>query len=141
MGLLDFLLRQGLKPEVVHSLPGRLRVQIPLLKSVPPQWRPVADSLPRLLRVPEGIESVDFTPATGSLLFEYDQSALAERDVRNWIDAVVRTVIRYQDKFAKLKPADVPAVVERLEAALRGAVGRNAVVDEETLNLEGVWEG
>ncbi|NCO38296.1 MAG: hypothetical protein COZ06_28635 [Armatimonadetes bacterium CG_4_10_14_3_um_filter_66_18] len=140
MSLLDLVPSQGLKPRVVHSLPGRLRVQLPLLRHVPAKSEAVADWLPRLLRAPDGIASVEFSSVSGSLLYAYDGAVLTEQEVLAWVHAVARTIVRYQEHLAGLKPEDVPQIGDRLEPALRKALRPKAVLDEETLDLADVWE-
>ena len=53
---------------VVHHIPGRMRIKVPLLKGVATDL----DQINELLLPLEGLKHVDFSPITGSVLLHYD---------------------------------------------------------------------
>jgi Heavy metal associated domain 2 len=54
--------------QVVHHIPGRMRIKLPFLKGASTQ----SQQLNELLSPIEGLRQADFNPVTGSLLLQYD---------------------------------------------------------------------
>src|SRR5919106_831558 len=54
--------------EVVHHIPGRMRIKAPFLRDAGAD----SEQISQLLAPLEGLKQVDFSPITGSVLLHYD---------------------------------------------------------------------
>lgn len=78
--------------KVVHHVPGRIRLHVPVIRNFPVATLKRLASLP----VPEGITDVSANPLTGSLVIKYDpdrcdvlkylKEMLANRELLTTID-------------------------------------------------------
>ncbi|HWR88699.1 MAG TPA: hypothetical protein VN260_00435 [Dissulfurispiraceae bacterium] len=66
---------------VKHHIPGRIRIEIPLLKRAP------AKELNKLvdIPVPEGVTNVRVNPLNGNLIIAYDPKRI---DILRWLDVM-----------------------------------------------------
>ena len=127
------ILGLGLKPKALHSLPGRVRVNVPVLKRVPPSMNHLVPMVSSLLTAPEAIQKAQASHVSGNILLHYDPKRVSERDVLNWLDGLLRVFLSHRDRFMTLDPAQIPAAVDRLRTWLAANVGPN-------LNLETTLE-
>jgi hypothetical protein len=139
VGLGDFFIRYALTPRIVDREPGRLRVAIPILSQVTPQWKPLADQVVRLLRLPNGVHSVEGEDRSGILTFNYDTQVIPETEVIIYLRGLLALVIRYVDRFAKLTPERVPAVIDRIEGILTDALARGDDIGRQVRIPDDVW--
>lgn len=72
---------------VAHSLPGRIRLNVPGLKGN----RLMADTLASRVKLIEAVRYIKASPLTGRLLVEYDGSRLREKEL---LEKIVRTIVR-----------------------------------------------
>lgn len=66
--------------KVVHSMPGRFRVHIPMAKKVPEQWQIDVNGLDIFKKI-EGVTEVDFSYVTGNALIHYDPDKTDEKTI------------------------------------------------------------
>jgi hypothetical protein len=125
------------RPRIVHRLPGRLRLNLPLLQRLDPAqrewlsvWRKILDDIP-------GIRSIELTWATGSVLIRYDPGRLTEPEIVDFLAAVNRVVLRHWQRLAAIPPERLPEAVRQMAAALRAGIRRPLALDE---NLEITWD-
>jgi hypothetical protein len=57
---------------IVHSVPGRIRIEIPSIKGLSPKVLEGLSNIP----LPSGIEDIRPNPLTGSLLIRYDPARI-----------------------------------------------------------------
>jgi hypothetical protein len=57
---------------IVHRLPGRIRIHIPILEKLPGEWLTYSEHTAELIKMRNGIEKVKIRPITGSLIICYD---------------------------------------------------------------------
>jgi cation-transporting P-type ATPase C len=60
-----------------HTMPGRLRVRVPLLRNAEPELRTAAGQLRDMLKV----VAIEVRPLTGSLILSYDPAVLSPRSL------------------------------------------------------------
>jgi hypothetical protein len=48
-----------MRPRVIHRLPGRMRIHIPALKKVTPEFAKITKSLLKGFKLPENFKSAD----------------------------------------------------------------------------------
>jgi hypothetical protein len=98
--------------QLVHELPGRLRLRLPWLRQAPEQARDLADALARL----DVSMDLDLRPWTGSLLCRYDPERLdPER---------ILTAVRRETGVAIVRRPGEHA--PELDAGMRRAAGARA---------------
>lgn len=87
-----YLALNGLK--VVHSLPGRLRLQVPGLKRVPEPYRHLEKELLDLVTLLPGVTSLSLCYVTGRALIHYDAASMDGDKLFAWFQFVWNTVAR-----------------------------------------------
>ena len=119
-----------LRPQVVHRLPGRLRLRFPALRRIDHAqgewasvWHDLLDGLP-------AIESVEVNLTTGSVLIHYRPDELAEEELLDFLRAVHRLVLRHWDRLAATPPAELPQVVQRLVHTIRAGIRHRLILDD-----------
>lgn len=73
------------KPKIVHSMAGRLRVNISGVKQFPDYAKKYADTFTAILEKRAGITSVSLCLITGNLLVVYDAKKTDEKSILSWI--------------------------------------------------------
>ncbi|AKL96393.1 hypothetical protein CACET_c29490 [Clostridium aceticum] len=93
--MFDFITKVFLyfdKVEVVHSLPGRLRIYAPVAKMIPENLKVDNDWMNRLFSLIPGVNTVSFSPVTSSLLIHYDPGKTTEERVLAYIDNMIQII-------------------------------------------------
>ncbi len=66
---------------VKHHIPGRIRIEIPLLRKVPSkELRKLSD-----IAVPEGVTNLRVNPLNGNIIITYDQKMI---DILKWLNTM-----------------------------------------------------
>lgn len=66
--------------KVMHSMPGRFRVHIPMAKKVPDKWQIDVNGLDIFKKI-HGVTAVDFSYVTGNALIHYDPGKTDEKTI------------------------------------------------------------
>ena len=117
------------KPRVVHSIPGRLRLQVPLLKKVDKEAHDYIQVLCSLLTVPEGIEKVSMSRITGTVLLHYDSVLVSEREILSFMSSLSRVFISQKDDLSRLLTNDSETVFHCLRQWLQRTMSRRLHLD------------
>lgn len=80
------------KIKVVHSLPGRVRLQIPGLKQVPEEYRHLEEELLDLATLLPGVTDLSLCFVTGRALLHYDGNVIDEKALVAWFNRVWDTM-------------------------------------------------
>ncbi len=131
MRIPDGVLRLLFRPQVRHSLPGRLRVQIPLAGRVAQARADIVQVILDLLRVPDEIHDVSGSTVTGTLLIHYDPARAEEADVLGYLDALLAVYLANRSRLDALPPERWPAVRDRLVPLVRGAIRHRLILDRQ----------
>ena len=122
--------------DVIHSLPGRIRLHAPAIAHIPAEWS-IADLEAIAARSIAGIRRVKASRHTATLLIEYDAS-LAEDEVVRFVRDALRLVVELAPRFTVLAPEARQRAMERLLAFLDS----EGVRPGPTLTVpESVWSG
>jgi hypothetical protein len=81
---------------VVHRLPGRIRIHIPLLEKLPDDWQAYLEPASELIRMKKGIDTAEIQPCTGSLLIGYDSEAMDEAAILKWLETLVTDFLKLE---------------------------------------------
>jgi hypothetical protein len=111
--------RKNYIPQVVHRLPGRLRLRLPVLRQAGAAGPSFEKILEQLAALPAGIESVQSRFLTGSILVQYQPGEINESTVIAWMEGLGEIFRKYQDKLLRLHPAHYPVVAGRIEKILK----------------------
>jgi len=139
MNLARTLFGWKLRPRVVHSLPGRVRIHTPIL-----HWDGAVDdvffeAVQRLFSIPKGIVSTEVGTRTGNLLIRYRPDTITEGEIMNFVRRVHEIAFEIWPRAAKLSPDQISGFMDRLETALRGAIRNRIEIDREFVVPEDVW--
>ena len=74
--------------KVVHRLPGRLRLSVPLLERVPSEWLRYKSDLTKIIKRRQGIEDLELSIVTGRVLIHYDPQQITPTRVLQWMRRV-----------------------------------------------------
>lgn len=74
--------------KVVHRLPGRLRLSIPLLERLPSEWLRYKTDLVAIIKRQQGIENIELSVVTGRVLIHYDPRQISQTQVLQWMRRV-----------------------------------------------------
>jgi hypothetical protein len=120
-----------LRPQIVHRLPGRLRLRVPALKQIDHTQREWASAWQDLLCSAAEIESVEVSLATGSILIRYDPDQLTEAELIAFLRAVNRLALQHWDELAASTPAQRPQALQRLVGSIRSGIRFRRVPDDK----------
>ena len=70
--------------KVVHHLPGRLRLHIPFLEKLSPEWRQCEAELAAFIKLGEGLVDVKLSAASGQALILYDHHRTDKDKILRW---------------------------------------------------------
>ncbi len=90
------------KVKVVHSIPGRLRLQVPGLDSVPDEMKRYEHYVVDVIKLEDGINDVSFSYVTGKMLLTYDPEKTNEKRIVSWLNLIWKKVIENERVYAKL---------------------------------------
>ena len=120
-----------LRPKVVHRLPGRLRVHLPILHQLPPNSGELPDLIEAVVAVPEQIRSAEVNLTTGNLLVGYDASRATEREVLEYLRELIRLLMKHRDRLGGLAPQDLAASKQYWIEMVQSAVGSRLDPDDQ----------
>lgn len=92
---------------VVHRLPGRLRIHIPVLEKLPENWWVFLKPSTELIVIKNGIKTAEIQPITGSLIVEYDPKEMDEAGILKWLETLVDTFLKLEIKSGPLNEANI----------------------------------
>jgi len=119
----EFLMRGLSRVRVVHRLPGRLRLHIPLLGHVPEAWRDTLTIIEQILRIPQGISEVRMEPRTGNVLIIYDTNLLREKEILETLQSVLAWARKYHENLLHLTPQDAQVMLKCFEKVCAQGIG------------------
>lgn len=90
------------KVKVVHSIPGRLRLQIPGLNNVPSEMKAYEHYVVDIIKLEEGIKDVNFSYITGKILVTYDPEKTNEKRIVSWLDLIWKKIVENERVYSKL---------------------------------------
>jgi len=131
MKLLDSGLAFLAKPRVIHSIPGRLRLHIPILKKFGERYRNWALMICELISEPDGIEEVSPSIVTGSVLLHYDHNILTEKEILNFITSLGRIFISQRDELSPVVEQEPELILKHLKEWLRSALTQRLHLDSQ----------
>ena len=108
------------KVKVVHSIPGRIRLLIPSLDKFPEQMKKHEHYITDIIKLKNGIKSVEFSYLTSKILIEYDKMKLKEQDIVDWLNKIWKIIVDNEDVYQGMSVDDVEKNVKRFFEMLKG---------------------
>jgi len=130
-GFVDQFRNWLLRPQIVHRLPGRLRLRIPALKQIDHAQREWAFVWRDLLGGTAEIESVEVNLTTGSVLIRYYPDQLTEAELLAFLRVVNRLVLQHWNQLAAIPPAELLEALQRLVRSIRAGIRHRLVLDDK----------
>jgi hypothetical protein len=81
----DSVMKHFSRIKVVHHLPGRLRLHIPLLERLDPEWQRYEADLLDLIKIDESLIDVQLSVLTGRVLIRYDHRQIDKDEIMQWL--------------------------------------------------------
>ncbi len=107
------------KVKVVHSIPGRIRLLISSLDKFPEQMKKHEHYITTIIKLKNGIKSVEFSYLTSKILIEYDKMKLKEQDIVDWLNKIWKIIVDNEDVYQGMSVDDVEKNVKRFFEMLK----------------------
>ncbi|PHH98233.1 hypothetical protein CA840_10570 [Fusobacterium polymorphum] len=107
------------KVKVVHSIPGRIRLLIPSLDKFPEQMKKHEHYITAIIKLKNGIKSVEYSYLTSKVLIEYDKMKLKEQDIVDWLNKIWKIIVDNEDVYQGMSVDDVDKNVKRFFEMLK----------------------
>ena len=107
------------KIKVVHSMPGRIRLLIPSLDKFPEQMKKHEHYITTVIKLKNGIKSVEYSYLTSKVLIEYDKAKLKEQDIVDWLNKIWKIIVDNEDVYQGMSVDDVDKNVKRFFEMLK----------------------
>ena len=105
-------------PRIVHSLPGRVRIHYPALARVSSRWHKFTAPVSELVNLKPGIQKTNIQPTTGNVLISYDADVLVEKDITNWLETMVKTVLDNIREYSSISEENLETLLNRIRTQL-----------------------
>ena len=107
------------KIKVVHSMPGRIRLLIPSLDKFPEQMKKHEHYITAIIKLKNGIKSVEYSYLTSKVLIEYDKAKLKEQDIVDWLNKIWKIIVDNEDVYQGMSVDDIDKNVKRFFEMLK----------------------
>jgi hypothetical protein len=128
-----------LRPRILHRLPGRLRIHIPVLRQISEPFQKFVHLLLQDFTLPEGIRSVRINFITGNLLIEYDIKGTEEKEILRWLEDIAKIAEGAWSKFSRVKNGNKDQISENLIEYLTQKANTKVKLDKNFHIPEYVW--
>ena len=103
---------------VVHSLPGRVRLNVPALERLSSRWHRYSVPVAEMVMIKEGIQSTNIQPATGNVLITYDADTLCEQDIYKWLESIVKIFLECLPDHTSVSDDNFESLLNRVKIQL-----------------------
>jgi hypothetical protein len=117
------------KPRIVHSLPGRLRLKVPLLKRLGEQHTGAIEFLNLMLNRIEGIREVSANHLSATILVHYEPERISDDDILTFFASLSKVLISQKEDLAHLLKQDNEVIVRCLGEWLHRSLTRRLRLD------------
>lgn len=114
MGIIDFIFKQSFKVTVLHTLPGRLRIHIPILKSISDMVNPTYETIEELLFTVPGVIKITPNYISGNILILYEESKLDTAQIIRCLNVIWKTLVTNKEHFFYLDDIKSEIITKRV---------------------------
>ena len=107
------------KVKVVHSISGRIRLLILSFDKFPEQMKKHEHYITAIIKLKNGIKSVEYSYLTSKILIEYDKMKLKEQDIVDWLNKIWKIIVDNEDVYQGMSVDDVDKNVKRFFEMLK----------------------
>lgn len=107
------------KVKVVHSIPGRLRVFIPMLNETPDEMKKYESYVSNILKLKKGINNIEYSYVTSKVLIEYDKDLLDEGIIVKWLNKIWKIIVENQDVYYGMDISEIEKNVSKFYEMLK----------------------
>lgn len=119
--VLDF----AIKIKVVHSIPGRLRINAPAIKKVPREWQIKDDNIASTFKAIKGVKEIEFSYITGNILIKYDQNENDEKGILKSVKKMIQILLSYRKEFENISMDQLKDEIAKMSQIVRREMGRD----------------
>lgn len=116
------------KIQVIHSLPGRLRISLPQIKNLPQHFRQEEEIINSIFLALPGIENIVVSYLAGTALINYNPNVTNEKKILAYLKKILSIIYRNQKDFTNLSLTDVKKEIKRIINIVQQEV-KNQTVD------------
>jgi hypothetical protein len=127
-----------LRPKIVHSLPGRMRLYLPVLKqlkSKSAELRYIAHGAEFFI----GVTSFEPNPISGNVLIRYDTGLTSEERIISSIRSLTKTAIAYRKQISTVDPAKIDLIFEKIRDYVLSADPDDLSAEKELRLPDEIW--
>lgn len=106
------------KIKVVHSIPGRLRLQIPGLDKVPKELQKYDNYTTNIIKMEKGIDEITYSYLTGKVLITYNEKLTNEKKIIDWLNFVWKKIIDNQSVYKDLSQEEIEKNMDKFYTML-----------------------
>ena len=128
-----------MRPRVIHRIPGRLRIHVPALKKVLPEYNDIVDSIFVKSHLPEGIEQTKVNFITGNILVNYDLNETNEKHTLNWVFDLKKIAEYIFIKFMDLEEEKIKTTKEKLLAYFKQISSNGIIMNKNFTIPDEIW--
>ena len=133
------LLQALLKPTMVHSLPGRVRIHIPALRSAKRRAEEIQALVEQIVAAFPGVNEVSLSFATGNVLVTYDVSKVSQDQLLAAMSGIVKTMLIYRRRLLEANASTRTRVVEYLTKAMTNSNQTHILEGQEIELPDDIW--
>jgi len=128
-----------MRPRVIHRIPGRLRIHVPALKKVQPEYNEIVDSIFTKSHLPEGIEQTKVNFITGNILVNYDLNETNEKNTLNWVFDIKKIAEYIFLKFLDLEKEKMNITKEKLLDYFKKISSNGIIMNKKFTIPDEIW--
>jgi len=128
-----------LRPRILHRLPGRLRIHIPILRQISEQFQKFVHLMLKDFTLPEGIHSVKINFITGNILVEYDLNHTGEKEILFWLRELTKIAEEVWSRFSRVNNGNKDQISKNLIEYFTQKADNNVKLDKNFHIPEYVW--
>ncbi|MBD3288221.1 hypothetical protein GF337_05400 [candidate division KSB1 bacterium] len=136
----EMIVSQLLRPQVIHQLPGRLRIHIPGVRYIPKKLDGDVDQFIDKLKFANGVRSVDVNLISGNVLIYYDKALIDETSVINWISKLYHCIIDFDKKISTLSMKQQKILIRHLSKYFNNLDTNSINLEQEEIIPVDVWK-
>lgn len=95
------------KIKVIHSIPGRLRLQIPGLDKVPENMKQYEHYVTSIIKMVDGVEDITYSYITGKILLTYNPKLTNEKKIISWIELAWKKIIENENLYSGMSVEEI----------------------------------
>lgn len=101
----DIIFNFHVRIKVVHSIPGRMRIHIPLVKKIPENLYLTAEEFDELQLI-KGITSASFSYTTCNAIVQYDVTKTTEEKILESLKSIAKFAQQHKASLVQFKPEE-----------------------------------